>query len=560
MDHLAAGNIVIFTLFIDNTNFILEFFSLRSQISAKMLNRSTRQCRERYNNHLAPIIKKGNWTKEEDALIVKLQIELGNQWSKIAQQLPGRSDNSVKNRWHLIHRCRPADVTANDGQFLPISFNPKQVIQGNNPNCVSAPQNMKIEDIFIKPSSKSSFAAAFGFSSFSSDATDTFASASSSGEANGEKSTFSMTNIYRKNMLSGEKREKVLKPKPQEQPKNSFKSFIPVARSVSSSRTGSLQSLNDAADADTVDLMLLYHNHAEHGHEPYSENGSNEFEFPFPFSTIRPSSEYDRQSTRPSISSQGTHLRIDSFGFPEWNDDDLAPPADFDDPNFFNACDQGVLSTSNFPDFVRNESGEPKDGAPVQADNEWIDAFMKAEVEETISKQLSSTSFTNGKTVNSILRKPNPRPPFHSNEPSNIKVEDGSVTSTSGEMNIWDNMNYNFDMGKTPADLLLAYDERNQMIRSRSTARKSSMSGCKRHEGHSPGTSISDKIHLNKKHRMTSKVYVLAPLPLDSIAAVNASSAAAAATFPQIVMVNPGASTSSSSTTVGRSASSENSN
>lgn len=79
-------------------------------IASRMENRSGKQCRERYNNHLAPVVKKGNWTKEEDLLIVSLQKELGNHWSKIASHLDGRSDNSVKNRWHLIHRCRPADI------------------------------------------------------------------------------------------------------------------------------------------------------------------------------------------------------------------------------------------------------------------------------------------------------------------------------------------------------------------------------------------------------------------------------------------------------------------
>ena len=83
---------------------------VRTLIASKMENRSGKQCRERYNNHLAPVVKKGNWTKEEDQLIVSLQKELGNHWSKIASHLDGRSDNSVKNRWHLIHRCRPADI------------------------------------------------------------------------------------------------------------------------------------------------------------------------------------------------------------------------------------------------------------------------------------------------------------------------------------------------------------------------------------------------------------------------------------------------------------------
>ncbi len=74
-------------------------------IAEHLVDRSGKQCRERWHNHLAPAIKKGGWTKEEDAIIMVLQKKYGNQWSKITKCLEGRTDNAVKNRFHVMQRA-----------------------------------------------------------------------------------------------------------------------------------------------------------------------------------------------------------------------------------------------------------------------------------------------------------------------------------------------------------------------------------------------------------------------------------------------------------------------
>ncbi|KAL0354101.1 UNVERIFIED_CONTAM: Transcription factor [Sesamum angustifolium] len=64
------------------------------------LMRCGKSCRLRWANHLRPNLKKGAFSVEEEKLIVELHAKLGNKWARMAAQLPGRTDNEIKNYWN----------------------------------------------------------------------------------------------------------------------------------------------------------------------------------------------------------------------------------------------------------------------------------------------------------------------------------------------------------------------------------------------------------------------------------------------------------------------------
>ncbi|KAG0620763.1 hypothetical protein M758_4G241800 [Ceratodon purpureus] len=85
------------------------------------LQRCGKSCRLRWTNYLRPDIRHGSFTLEEEDLIVKLHAAHGSRWSLIAAQMPGRTDNDIKNHWNTKLKKKLCDMGIDPVTHKPIA-------------------------------------------------------------------------------------------------------------------------------------------------------------------------------------------------------------------------------------------------------------------------------------------------------------------------------------------------------------------------------------------------------------------------------------------------------
>ncbi|KAK1265159.1 Transcription factor RAX3 [Acorus gramineus] len=132
------------------------------------LKRCGKSCRLRWLNYLRPDIKHGGFTEEEDNIICSLYNNIGSRWSVIASQLPGRTDNDVKNYWNTKLKKKILASVANNNQIqqipsliTPIDVPPPPALPSNDAqsfafNAINIDTSMFVVDPFQEVSGTNS--------------------------------------------------------------------------------------------------------------------------------------------------------------------------------------------------------------------------------------------------------------------------------------------------------------------------------------------------------------------------------------------------------------------
>lgn len=89
-----------------------------TQNAQQLKGRMGKQVRERWHNHINPLIKKIPWSYEEEMILFICHKCRGSKWTQISLEIPGRTDNSIKNHWNSTMQKKLATFIKNFDDYI----------------------------------------------------------------------------------------------------------------------------------------------------------------------------------------------------------------------------------------------------------------------------------------------------------------------------------------------------------------------------------------------------------------------------------------------------------
>ncbi|KAI9591213.1 hypothetical protein BDF19DRAFT_426499 [Syncephalis fuscata] len=132
-----------------------------SRVAELVPGRTDDQCSKRWRESLDPAIDRSEWTDAEDQDLLRLVGEFGSQWQRIAEYFPGRPGLHCRNRWRKLCRSINPFKHLRNGRGMPdaaaiiAGLDIDSLTSDNNNNAsaildATAHHNDNVQDSFIE--------------------------------------------------------------------------------------------------------------------------------------------------------------------------------------------------------------------------------------------------------------------------------------------------------------------------------------------------------------------------------------------------------------------------
>ena len=101
---------------------------IRKYSRTKTSSKTQKQCKERWSNRLNPEVHLSPLSKDEINKLFSLHMEVGNRWANIASELPGRTDNVIKN-WFLCKLRKIVRSIKKENATIEVPKNSEELAQ-----------------------------------------------------------------------------------------------------------------------------------------------------------------------------------------------------------------------------------------------------------------------------------------------------------------------------------------------------------------------------------------------------------------------------------------------